>query len=103
MEEDFELAPGVELVTLPGHTPGVLGMMVHLRKSGTLIFPQDAVYTRRNYGPPARASGIVFDSVAFFESIEKVRRLAKKHDARVMFSHDMEFFDGMKRAPEWYE
>jgi glyoxylase-like metal-dependent hydrolase (beta-lactamase superfamily II) len=103
VDKDFELAPGVEIITLPGHTPGLLGVIVHLEKDGTLIFPQDALYTRENYGPPAKASGIMYDTLAFFDSVEKVREYAKKYDARVMFSHDMEFFQTMKRAPDFYE
>ncbi|WP_003543505.1 N-acyl homoserine lactonase family protein [Desulfotomaculum nigrificans] len=103
VEEDFELVPGVEVITLPGHTPGVLGVMVHLDQSGTLIFPMDAVYQSGNLGPPARLSGIVYDSISFLASIEKVRKLAKKYNAQVMFSHDIDFFATMKKAPEFYE
>lgn len=103
VEEDFELVPGVEIITLPGHTPGLLGIIVHLEHEGSLIFPQDAVYTRVNYGPPAKASGIMHDSVAFFASIEKVRAYEKKYQAKVMFSHDMEFFKTIKKAPAYYE
>lgn len=103
VEEDFELVPGVEIITLPGHTPGVLGVIIHLEKEGTLIFPQDAVYTRENYGPPAKASGLVYDSLAFFNSIEKVRSYAKKYNAKVMFSHDMDYFKTLKLAPQYYE
>jgi glyoxylase-like metal-dependent hydrolase (beta-lactamase superfamily II) len=103
VDGDMELVPGVELVDLPGHTPGLLGMMLHLEREGTLIFPQDALYTRANYGPPAKASGIMYDSVAFFRSVEKVRALAARHEARVMFSHDMEFFSAMRKAPEFYD
>jgi len=103
IEKDREIARGVRLITLPGHAPGVLGLIVELKNDGALIFPSDAIYTRANYGPPAKLSGIVYDSLSFFESIEKVRRLAKKHDAKVMFPHDMEFFKTLKTAPEYYD
>ncbi len=103
VEKDFELVPGVELITLPGHTPGVLGLMLHLDRDGTLIFPMDALYQRANYGPPARLSSLVYDSLQYFASIEKVRGLAAKYKAQVMFSHDMGFFETMKTAPECYE
>ena len=103
IEKDVELVEGVELITLPGHTPGVLGLVLRLKKEGVLIFPQDAIYTSRNYGPPAKASSIVYDSLSFFESIEKVRFIAKKYNAKVMFSHDMDFFKTMKLAPKYYE
>lgn len=103
VEEDFEIAKGVEVVTLPGHTPGVLGVVVHLEKAGTLIFPQDCIYTAENYGPPAKASGIMYDKMAYFQSIEKVRKLEKLYNAKVIFSHDMAFFQTVKHAPEYYE
>jgi N-acyl homoserine lactone hydrolase len=103
VEKDGEIARGVTLITLPGHSPGVLGLMVELKNEGTLIFPSDAIYTRANYGPPAKLSGIVYDSLSFLESIEKVRRVATKHGAKVMFPHDMEFFKTLKTAPECYD
>ena len=103
VEEDFTLAEGVEIINLPGHTPGLLGVMVHLDKEGTLIFPQDCVYSRENYEPIVRGSGIMYDSLAYFKSIEKVKKLEKKYQGKVMFAHDMEFFQGIKKAPEYYE
>ncbi len=101
--EDVELFDGVTALNLPGHTPGLLGLLVRLKNSGTFIFPSDAIYTAKNYGPPALASGNFYDSLSFFASIEKVRALQKKHDAKVIFSHDMDFFSTLKKAPEFYD
>ena len=42
-------------------------------------------------------------SLSFLKSIEKVRRLAKKYDAKVFPANDWEFFQTMKLAPEYYE
>ncbi len=91
------------MITLPGHSYGVLGLVVETKNDGVLIFPSDAIYTKANYGPPAKLSGIVYDTLSFFDSIEKVRRLATKHNAKVMFPHDMEFFKTLKLAPQCYE
>ncbi len=103
VEEDFEIAPGIEVVNLPGHTPGLLGLVVHLEKDGTFIFPQDCIYTEAIFGPPAKASGLLYDSLNYFKSIEKVRKLKSKYDAKVIFAHDYEFFKTLKTAPEFYE
>lgn len=100
--DDFELAPGIEIVNLPGHTEGLLGIVLHL-DGGTMILPQDCVYTSEIYGPPAKASGLLYDSIAFFKSIERVRRLEKKYQAKVIFAHDYEFFQTLKLAPDFYE
>jgi glyoxylase-like metal-dependent hydrolase (beta-lactamase superfamily II) len=102
IDSDFELTKDIKLISLPGHTPGVLGLMVHLEKEGTLIFPADCIYTKENYGPPVKMSGIVYDSISFKDSIEKIRSLQKRYNAQVMFSHDMPFFKTLKLAPQYY-
>jgi len=102
VDGDLQLFDGVELISLPGHTPGLLGLMVHLKQEGTLIFPSDALYCTENYGPPTKMSGIVYDSVSFRASIEKIRALQQKYDAKVMFSHDLAFFNTLKLVPQYY-
>lgn len=102
VEEEFELIPGVEVINLPGHVPGLLGLVVHL-DGGTVILPQDCIYTGEIYGPPAKASGLLYDSINFFKSIEKVRALEKKYNAKVIFAHDYDFFKTLKLAPGYYE
>mgnify|MGYP004693157115 CR=1 FL=1 len=102
VDEEFEIAPGIEVISLPGHTEDLLGLVVHLEHE-TFILPQDCVYTSEIYGPPARLSGLLVDSVAFLKSIEKVRKLQKKYNAKVMYAHDWEFFQTLKLAPEYYD
>ena len=102
VDEDFELVPGVEVIRLPGHTPGLLGMVVHL-ESGTIILPQDCLYLQENYEPKPKGSGIMYDNIAYFRSIEKVSKLQKKYNAWIFYAHDYEFYKNIKCAPEYYE
>ena len=102
IEEDFKFAEDIEIINLPGHTPGLLGLVVHLEE-GTLIFPQDCVYNSEIYGPPIKSSGLLYDSIEFFKSINKVKMLQKKHNAQVFFAHDNEFFNTIKKAPMYYK
>ncbi len=102
VEEDFELEKGIEIINLPGHTDGLLGIMVHL-EGGTIILPQDCLYLQENYGPPAKASGLMANNKEFFKSIEKVRGLVKKYDAKIIYAHDYEYYKTLKLAPEYYE
>ena len=102
VDHDIELAKGVEVICLPGHTPNLLGLVVHL-DSQTIILPQDAVYTVEIYGPPAKASGFLYDSISYFKSIEKIRELQKKYDAKIIPAHDWEFFQTIRLAPDYYE
>lgn len=103
VEEDFEIIPGVEVMNLPGHTPGLLGLVIHLEKEGTFIFPMDSVYTNEIYGPPAKASGLLFDRTQYFKSIERVRTLQKKYGATVIPAHDWDLFQTLKKTPQYYE
>lgn len=102
VEQDMPLLPGIDLVTLPGHAPGLLGMVVHL-DSETLILPQDCVYGAEIYGPPAAMCGSAYDEDKFYRSIEKVRALEQAHHARVLFGHDEILFQSLKHAPDCYE
>lgn len=95
IEEDFVLIPGIEVINLPGHTPGLLGLVVHL--------PQDCIYTESIFGPPAKASGLLYDSLNYFKSIEKVRKIKNKYNAKIIFAHNYDFFKTLKLAPEFYE
>ena len=102
VEKDFELVEGVKIVCLPGHTPNLLGVVVKL-KNATYILPQDCVYTEEIYGPQAKGSGLLYDSISYFKSIEKVREIQKQYNAEVIFAHDYEYFKKLRLAPEYYE
>lgn len=102
IEEDMNLADGLDLVTLEGHTPGILGLLIKL-ESGNYIFPSDAVYTAKNYGPPANNPGIIYDTLGFERTISKLNLLQKKYHAKIIFPHDPEQFSSLKLAPFFYE
>lgn len=100
VDRDEELFPDVEVILLPGHTPAVLGLVLHL-EGGTYIFPSDAVNVQRNY--EGHLPGGLYDSLGYVESLRKIRALEKKYSAKVMFSHDMECLKTYKLAPDYYE
>jgi glyoxylase-like metal-dependent hydrolase (beta-lactamase superfamily II) len=103
VDGDIELLKDVTLLLLPGHTVGHQGLMITLDKEGTFIFSADACYMKRNYGPPAMLPGTIFDSVAYRASIEKIRQLEKRYQARVIFGHDWEQSLTLKKSPQYYE
>lgn len=43
LDGDEEIAPGVEAVATPGHTPGHMSYRVRMRESGTWLFAVDAI------------------------------------------------------------
>lgn len=44
-ESEVELFPGLHLIHSPGHTPGLVIMMLHLKESGTFIFTTDQYHS----------------------------------------------------------
>jgi glyoxylase-like metal-dependent hydrolase (beta-lactamase superfamily II) len=96
---DTELLPGVTLIEAPGHTPGTMSMKVDLPESGSMIFTSDAVYMGDSYGPPSTPAAIVNDLSAWYASVEKIRGLAEKSDATVVFGHDAAQLRSMRLAP----
>lgn len=100
---DVKLAEELELVQLPGHTPGTMGLVVRTEHFGTAIFPSDAVYNAVNYGPPAVLPGMCACPLEFAGSIEKCRKIANREHGTVFFSHDTGCYGQYKKAPEWYD
>ena len=100
IDQDMELFPGIDVVLLPGHSPCVMGMVLHL-EGGTIIFPSDAVNVQRNYD--GLMPGGVYDSVSWRKSVQKVKSLQKQYQAQVFFPHDKEQLNTMKKSPEYYE
>lgn len=88
--EDTEILPGIKLLRTPGHTWGTLSLQVDLADSGTMLFTSDSLYLKESYGPPPIAAGIVYDTVAWFESVEKIRQIQQQTDATMIFGHDAE-------------
>lgn len=97
---DVEILPGVSVIETPGHTWGTMSLKVDLPESGTFIFTSDAVYLGNAWGPPAVGAAIVWNNLAWLESVEKLRRIAEKTDATVIFGHDAEQYRQLRLAPE---
>lgn len=97
---DTELLPGITLLEAPGHTPGTMAMQVDLPDTGTMIFTSDAIYMGDSYGPPVTPAAIVNDLTAFYASVEKIRGVAERTDATVVFGHDAQQLRSLRLAPD---
>lgn len=99
---DYEVCPGVTVLNLgAGHARGVLGLMVELKKTGTVIVTSDAVYCSDNYDRE-QAPGVIYDTLGWQRSLRRIKYIAKKKKAQVWFGHDRRQFDQLKLAPEFY-
>jgi len=85
-------APGVRLLHLPGHTPGLLGVRVDT-PDGTVLLAGDESYVEANYaeGVPM-GPGLLRSERDWRESRARLREVERRTDADVVFGHDLDAF-----------
>jgi N-acyl homoserine lactone hydrolase len=92
VEGDVTLAPGVSVVSLPGHTPGSQGVLVEAASRRYLI-AGDCVYLYENWEGDSEAPhipvGLYTDLEAYEQSVRKIESL----DCEVIPSHDFRVLD----------
>ena len=99
---DTEILPGIKVLSTPGHTWGTMSLQVDLPRDGTKIFTSDAVYLGASWGPPSVGAGIVWDNLKWLESVQKLREIAERTGAEVIFGHDAEQRKKLTLAPTGY-
>jgi glyoxylase-like metal-dependent hydrolase (beta-lactamase superfamily II) len=90
------------LISTPGHTPGSQSLMVHLRNSGFVILSGDVVHLEENFAKDVVPS-LNTDNAASIASMERVRGLMAKYDARLFINHDKSQADTLKLTPDFYD
>ncbi len=79
----------IEFLHLPGHTPGLVGTMIHLDDAGTVIFTGDEAYVEENYvGEQPMGGELLWSKRDWFDSLQWLKDLERRHDARVFCGHD---------------
>jgi glyoxylase-like metal-dependent hydrolase (beta-lactamase superfamily II) len=99
LDSDVEIADGITVLQVPGHTWGTMALRVELANSGTMIFTSDSVLVRDAFGPPAYSSADTWDTRAWAASVEKIRAIAAATNATVVFGHDAEQLRALRLAP----
>lgn len=101
IEGDVELAKGVHLIYTPGHAIGNYSLLVEFGGRKPILFTIDAAYTEQSLKTLNQASFHI-DPVAGVASMRKLKALAEKHGAELMYSHDMENFKTYKTGIQFY-
>ncbi len=95
VEGDVEIAPGVQILFLPGHTPGSAGVAVKTKK-GTIVIAGDTIPMMENWeGIGARRripSALMTNVFEYYESFQKIEKVADV----VLPAHDFRVFDQKK-------
>jgi N-acyl homoserine lactone hydrolase len=103
VDGDTELLPGVSLIESSGHLPGHQSVLVRLPETGPVLLAIDAVALERLFTPDRVASPIDDNEEELRASTRKLRDLAEQEKVTLLvFGHDGEQWQGLKKAPEWY-
>lgn len=102
-EDNLEIVKGVKVLNFgSGHAWGMIGLEVETQELGTLILASDAIYTAESMGDILKPPGILYDSIGWARSVEKIKRLAKEKDAQIWFGHDGNQFEGFRKSTDGY-
>jgi N-acyl homoserine lactone hydrolase len=86
----------VEFVHLPGHTPGVVGTLLHTDEE-SLLFTGDECYTRANYTEEVPlGAGLLWSHRHWYDSLRHAKELERRHDAAVFCGHDPNDFEQLR-------
>lgn len=99
IDDSVKLSDDLELVWLPGHSAGTLGVLVKLENDGVVLYTSDAVNSSENLGPPITLSAVFYDTVAMKNSIRKVMWLQRQYDAKLIFGHDLKQYTQLRLSP----
>ena len=96
------LADDLEIIFLPGHSAGTIGVLIHLENSGSIFYTSDAVNWGENIYPETHLSAVFHDSVKMKKSINKIRWIQRRYDAKLIYGHDLNQFNELTLSPKFY-
>jgi glyoxylase-like metal-dependent hydrolase (beta-lactamase superfamily II) len=89
------------LIELPGHTPGSIGALVALEKSGTFLLAFDTISLRATL-----ETGVVPRNIQrpddFAKSLDEIRRIEAR-GVTVLCGHDAAQWDTLRKGAEFYD
>lgn len=104
MDGDTELLPGLTLLETSGHAPGHQSVLVRLPKTGTVLLAIDAVMMQRTFTPDRKAWPNDDNEEQLRASTRKLLDVVEREPVKlVVFGHDGEQWQGLKKSPEYYE
>jgi N-acyl homoserine lactone hydrolase len=104
IDGDTELLPGLMLIETSGHAFGHQSVMVRLPQTGPVLLTIDAVMMQRLFTPDRAAWPGDDNEEQLRASTQKLLDLVEREQvALVVFGHDGEQWQTLKKAPAYYE
>ena len=92
------------MIETSGHAPGHQSVLVHLPQTGKVLLAIDAVVLQRLFTLDRRAWPIDDNEEQLLASTQRLLELVEREQvALVIFGHDGEQWQTLKKAPLYYE
>jgi N-acyl homoserine lactone hydrolase len=79
----------ITVLSMPGHTPGSLALLVHLPESGTILLSGDLAHSVENWDN-ATIPTLNWDHQHSIESLQRAKAIAAENNAAVWIQHDLD-------------
>src|SRR6476659_4108392 len=104
VDGDTELLPALELIETSGHVPGHQSVLLRLPKTGAVLLTVDAVSFAEGFTRDKQDDGSDPNADVIRASTHKLLDLVEREKVGlVIFGHEREQWDGLKKLPEYYE
>jgi N-acyl homoserine lactone hydrolase len=101
--DEYELLPGVRAINTPGHTAGHMSLLIELPKGKPVILAGDAADLTENIEQEIAPGSLWQEREDMaLDSIRKLKALAAETGGELWPNHDMAFFNGLRRFPEFH-
>lgn len=101
---EYELVPGVRAIATPGHTAGHMSLEIELPKGRPVILCGDAADLVENIEEEI-APGVCWKNrhEQALASLRKLKAIAREEGAALWPNHDISFYRGLRRFPQWHD
>ncbi len=104
IEGDTELLPGLELIETSGHATGHQSVLVRLPHTGPVLLAIDAVASQGAFTMERKAGPRDENEQELLASTRKLLDLVERERVNlVVFGHDTQQWETLKKAPEYYD
>src|SRR5256886_4681020 len=98
-----ELLPGLSLIETSGHAPGHQSVLVRLPQTGMILLAIDAVVLEHLFTPDRKAWPIENEEQLRASTRKLLDLVEREHVKLVVFGHDGQQWQTLKKAPAYYE
>ncbi|MBS0351982.1 MAG: N-acyl homoserine lactonase family protein [Proteobacteria bacterium] len=92
----------IEILSMPGHTPGHASLKVNLANEGTLILSGDLYHTRQAY-LHRLVPTFNTDRQQTLTSMDYMEKILEQCNGKLIIQHDLDDFESLPKLPQYWD